>query len=305
MRSEEQAPQTTLSAEVMQKIKRIELRAGHLVNNAFVGGYLSSYKGQGMEWEDVRAYVPGDDVRRIDWKVSAKIGETQIKQYREEREIVVYLLVDVSRSCQFGSQGAAKAERLAELAAALAFCTTRNNDRIGVVFFSHGVEKHIHPGAGKSHIFRLIREILTHNSEQKSRNDLDTKILPAVDFLCKIRKKKTVVFLLSDFLMNDLPDAIKKLSKRYASTLLWIRDALEQSVPSSGIVPVGDAESDEVVWFDFSKPETRYLFAHQRKQAQEKLLELARVNNATLLPLENSDSYIDTVIEFFRKTAKK
>jgi uncharacterized protein (DUF58 family) len=289
---------TALSAEILKKIKRIELRAGHLVNEAFAGSYLSSIRGQGMEFEAVREYVPGDDVRRIDWKVTARLGKTQIKQFREERELVIYLLIDVSSSGRFGSVDVERAERIAELAAALAFCTTKNNDRIGVLFFADGPVHHIPPGGGKGHIFRLIREILTHRAVDGERSAL----LPAVERLIHLRKRQTVVFLLSDLWFDDRDVALERLSARHPTNVFWLRDQLECELPPGGLLPVADLETGETVWIDLSRPETRAKFRELADQRSAETKRLCSRLGARLLCLQNDQGYIDDVLSFFRKS---
>ncbi len=286
----------SISAEVIKKIRRIELRAGHLVDDAFSGGYLSAIKGQGMEFEDVRAYVPGDDVRRIDWKVTARLGQTQIKQFREEREMVVYLLIDVSASGLFGSVDVDRSERLAELAAALAFCTTRNNDKVGVLFFSDDVEKHIPPGSGQAHIFRLIREILTHEPRQVRQ----TRLMPVAERLIHLRKRKTVVFLLSDLWTPDFEKATERLAARHTLSVFWMRDRLELSWPTAGLLPVVDAETGESAWIDLSSATKRQRFAEEMQRRDESISGHFRRNKVGLARLMNDEAYLDQVISFFR-----
>lgn len=290
----------SLPAEVLKKIRRIELRAGHLVNEAFAGSYLSSIRGQGMEFEAVREYVPGDDVRRIDWKVTARLGKTQIKQFREERELVIYLLIDVSGSGRFGSVDVERAERIAELAAALAFCTTRNNDRIGVLFFADRVLQHIPPGAGKGHIFRLIREILTHRSAIGERSAL----LPAVERLIHLRKRQTVVFLISDLWFDDCDTALERLSARHPTNVFWLRDRLECELPAAGLLPVADVETGETVWIDLSRVKTRAAFQELAERRHTEKEKLCNKLGAGFLSLPNDERYLDNVLAFFRRSAQ-
>jgi uncharacterized protein (DUF58 family) len=294
-----------LSPEVLKKIRRIEMRAGHLVNESFSGGYLSAFKGQGMEWEDVRAYVPGDDVRRIDWKVTARLGETQVKQYREERENVVYLLIDTSHSGLLASTGMGnlRIDLLAELAAALAFCATKSNDRLGVLFFDSKVTKHIPPGAGRNHVFRVIREILLHGSlaagEASFKGPRLTQLLPAAEHLCRLRKKRTVVFVLSDLLLDDLAPAIERMSSRHMVRVFWMRDRLECAVPQAGLIPFFDAESGESSWIDCSRSASRESFAQAMAARESEIRKVVERSRAKLLVLPSDPSYIDQVIMFF------
>lgn len=290
----------SLSADILKKIRRIELRAGHLVNESFAGSYLSSIRGQGMEFETVREYVPGDDVRRIDWKVTARLGKTQIKQFREERELVIYLLIDVSGSGRFGSVDVERSERVAELAAALAFCTTRNNDRIGVLFFADRVLQHIPPGAGKGHIFRLIREILTHRPADGG----GSLLLPAVDQLIHLRKRQTVVFVISDLWLEDCDMALERLSTRHPTNVLWLRDRLECELPSAGLLPVADLETGETVWIDLSRENRLANFQELSHRRCTEMERLCKRLGARLLSLSNDERYIDSVLSFFRRSAQ-
>jgi uncharacterized protein (DUF58 family) len=294
-----------LSPETLKKIKRIELKAGHLVNDAFSGGYLSSFKGQGMEWEDVRMYVPGDDVRRIDWKVTAKTGDTQIKQFREEREMVVYLLVDVSGSGLFGSKDALRSDRIAELAAAIAFCTTRNNDKIGVLFFSDKVQKHTPPGSGLAHIFRVIREILAFEAgaSQTATGRADsfgTHIMPVVERLCHLRKKRTVVFVISDFWMPDIEAGLRQLSVRHSVQLLWLRDALEKKLPAGGLLPVEDSETKQRMWIDLSSSAKRNAYFEVMGQHAAELSQMARKHRCKMVELSNDEGCMDQLVKHFK-----
>lgn len=295
-----------LSPELIKKIRRIELRAGHLVNEAFSGGYLSTFKGQGMEWEDVRAYVPGDDVRRIDWKVTARLGETQIKQYREERENVIFLLIDVSRSGLFGTSGATRMELLAELAAALAYCAARSHDRLGVLFFSEIGLRHIAPGSGRAHVFKVIRDILLAGgselaltSAQASFSGAPTLMLPAAERLCHLRKRRTVVFVLSDLWVPDLEEALDRMRLRHQVTLFWMRDQRELSLPPAGLVPVCDAESGVAGWIDLSRPADLSRFRECVARRDEEMSRLAHRCNVPLVRLLSNADYIDEVIKFF------
>jgi uncharacterized protein (DUF58 family) len=299
-----------LSQDVLKKIRRIELRAGHLVDEAFSGGYLSTFKGQGMEWEDVRGYVPGDDVRRIDWKVTARLGETQVKQYREERENVVYLLIDVSRSCFFGSTDQLRIERLAELAAALAFCTTRGNDKLGVLFFADDVVHHIPPGSGRSHIFKVIREILTstagfagtEGSFSTQTTGSRTRMLPVTEYLCRMRKRRTVVFVLSDFWFSDFETSIGQLARRHSVRLFMMRDRLERRLPQGGLIPVRDLESGRFSWVDLSSSRARDKFEQLMSENVDALQRLALRFRLPVVSLQNDDGYLDEVVRSFRPT---
>lgn len=231
-----------LSNELIAKIRAIQFRAGHLVTNALSGEYISAFKGQGMEFDEVREYVPGDDVRSIDWNVTARMNQPFVKVFREEREMTMMLLVDVSASQGFGTTGRNKFEVAAELAAILAFLATKNNDKVGLIIFSDHVEHFIPAKKGRGHIWRIIREVLSHE-----RRGTNTQIQKPLELLASVQKKRSSVFLISDFLTQDMSylNTMRLVARRHDLVCVQMIDPSESQLPDAGLIEVMDAESGE------------------------------------------------------------
>jgi len=286
-----------LSKEIIAQIRRIQLKAGHLVTDALAGEYSSAFKGLGIELEKVREYLEGDDVRAIDWNVTARMNSPFVKIYKEERELTVMLMVDVSASLRFGTTGRFKSEIAAELAAILAFLATKNNDKVGLILFSDHVEQYIPPEKGRAHIWRLIRSILTHNSTSSA----GTSLKNACDFLGRIAKRKTMCFLLSDFYCDDFEKNLSQLSRRHDLICVGIHDRKEKIFNNCGLISLCDAESQEEIVLDTGSSSFRAFFEEERKKEIENLLKNLRKNKVDYFEISTEESPIKPLVHYIRK----
>ena len=291
-----------LTTELMNKIRRIEIRTRRLVNDSFAGEYHSIFRGRGMEFDEVRPYLPGDEVRTIDWNVTARTGQPYVKRYVEERELTVMLLVDASGSGDFGSEGKFKRELAAEIASVLSFSATTNKDKVGLMIFTDKVELHIPPRKGRRHVLRLIRELLAFEPEGDG-----TDIKLALDSINQILKRRSIVFLVSDFLAE--PESYKKslhmTNRKHDVIAVDLHDPLETDIANVGLLALEDAESDEVVWVDTSDPAWRKSFAQQTDRfgaAKNKVLANAGVDQVRI---HTDQDYVKALTLFFQKRAKR
>lgn len=250
-----------ISKELLKKIQQVEIHTRRLVNDAFVGEYHSVFKGRGMEFEEVREYQPGDEIRTIDWNVTARIGRPFVKRFVEERELTVMLLVDVSASGNFGSIKQLKNEVAVEICALLAFSAIKNNDKVGLIMFTDTVEKFIPPKKGQKHVLRVIRELLCLKPKGKGTN-----IPAALEYLNKISSRRTISFVVSDFIENDYIHALRIANKKHDMIAITIVDPREMELPNVGFVELKDAETGEIVLVDTASALTRKRFqaAHNR-----------------------------------------
>ena len=265
-------PDQEFTREILRKVRQIEIRSNRLVSEALAGSYHSAFKGQGIDFEEVREYQAGDEVRSIDWNVTAKMGTPFIKQYREERELTILLAIDVSESGSFGSTQCSKRERLAELAALLAFSANKNGDKVGLLLFSDQVEKYLPPNKGQKHVLRILREVLFHSNGSKG-----TDLNEGLRFINQVMRRRAVVFLLSDFIIPEYEsteESVEDLFKELASTrrkhdlvCARIHDPCELEIPNVGIVRLEDAETGEIITIDTSRSNFRQEYA----RTQEKL----------------------------------
>lgn len=286
--------------EILKKVKRIEISTRGLVNQVFSGEYHSVFKGRGMEFAEVREYQIGDDIRNIDWNVTARSGHPYVKVFDEERELTVMLLVDVSSSGNFGTIIQMKGEVAAELCAVLAFSAIKNNDKVGLMIFSDKIEKFIPPRKGKQHVLRVIREILYFKPEE-SRTDLNV----ALEYLSRVIKRKSIVFLISDFLTENYEKSLQVANKKHDIIAIDIIDPREVEMPSVGLLELEDAETGETVMVDTSNPAIRGSFYSQSKEereTREKFFKSIGVDNITI----NTDrSYVEPITKFFRMRARR
>lgn len=283
-----------LSPEIIIKIKKIHIKSGRLVNTMMAGQYKSVFRGSGIEFEEVREYCPGDEVKSIDWKVSARLGRPFIKRYREERELIVFLLVDMSASGCFGTTENLKKETAAEIASILAFNAIRNNDKVGAILFTDRVEKYIPPKKGSAHVWRLIKEIFTFEPEYKG-----TDIRNAIGYLGRVCRKKTVSFLISDFLTQNYSQQLKLASKKHELIGVLLSDPGEFFLPEAGILCVQDFETGERFYFDASDKKTRHIFEKQKKNEYQKSLETLRAYNIDCIEVNTADSAADALTKYF------
>ena len=287
--------------ELLKKVRRIQITTKHAVNDVFAGQYHSTFKGRGMEFDEVREYVPGDDIRSIDWNVTARTGAPHIKKFVEEREMTVMLVVDVSASNLFGSGTQLKRDLAAEVAAVLAFSAIRNNDRIGLILFAEEVEKYIPPKKGTRHVLRLVREMLAHKPQGKG-----TRIAPALDYLNHVSTRKNVTFLISDFIFNDEYEKLLKITaRRHDFISVVIGDKREIAWPDVGIVNWHDAETGEQVLVDTSSRRVREQLALEQTRRSETIDDLHRKAGIDTIRLFAGEPYDKQFIKFFRQRAQR
>jgi uncharacterized protein (DUF58 family) len=291
---------TMIPKEVLKKVKRIEMSTRGLVNEIFSGEYHSVFKGRGMEFSEVREYQIGDDIRTIDWNVSARMGHPYVKVFEEERELTVMLVVDVSSSGNFGTTSQMKGEIAAELCAVLAFSAIKNNDKVGLIIFSDKIEKFIAPRKGKKHVLRVIREILYYKPED-SQTDLNV----ALEYLSKVIRRRSIVFLISDFLTEDYEKALQVANKKHDVIAIEIIDPREVELPDVGFIELEDAETGETVLIDTSNTGVRSGFFSQSsgdREEREKFFKSIGVDNINVY---TDRSYIDPITKFFRMRARR
>ena len=286
--------------ETLKKIRRIEIRTRRSVNDVFAGRYHSVFKGQGMEFQEVREYVPGDDVRSIDWNVTARTGTPHVKKFTEERELTVMLLVDVSASNLFGSTAQLKRDLAAEVAAVLAFSAIANHDRVGLILFSDRVEKHVPPGKGTSHVLRVVSEIL--NARPVSpKTDLE----PALRYLNHVVRRRCVAFLVSDFVAPPCDSLLRVSARRHDLVGIVVGDKRESALPAVGFVDFADAETGRRILVDTSHPPVRRaLLARQTERRQSLLRTLARARSDAI-ELNAGEPYARELVRFFRRREKR
>ena len=286
--------------QILQKVKRIEIRTRGLVNELFGGEYHSVFKGRGMTFSEVREYQPGDDIRLIDWNVTARNGSPFVKIFEEERELIVYLLVDVSASGEFGSVQQLKRDMGAEIAAVLGFSAIKNNDKVGLILFSDDIEKYVPPKKGKSHVLRVIRELLYVKPQRTG-----TSIKKALDFLLKVAKRRSVVFILSDFLDDDYWTSLKIVNRKHDLIGIRLYDPAETEIPEFGLAKVEDPETGEAFWIDSSSKEARDRLKKEIIHKTESFKKKTIKTGLDLIPISTDQDYVDPLMSFFRLREKR
>jgi uncharacterized protein (DUF58 family) len=287
-------------AEILKKIRALEIKTRGLVETAFAGDYHSVFKGRGMNFEDVREYQPGDEIRAIDWNVTARMGTAFVKKFTEERELSVMLIVDVSASGNFGSSSQSKRELAAELACLIAFSAIRNNDKVGLLLFTDQVELFIPPKKGRSHTLRLIREILFF---QPASRGTDPAL--ALDYLNKIVTRRSVVFFISDFQAPDFSRALAVTGRRHDFIAVQIHDEREMVFPNIGIITLEDAETGEQIEINTADRATRTRFADLAQKQSADLLHTLRRNNIDTIALRTGDDYLPALRSFFKQRERR
>jgi uncharacterized protein (DUF58 family) len=287
--------------ELIKKVRKIEIKTKGLSNQIFSGEYHSAFKGRGMAFSEVRGYAVGDEIRTIDWNVTARFNEPFVKVFEEERELTVMLLVDVSASGMFGTRNQLKRETITELCAVLAFSAVSNNDRIGLVLFSDHMEKYISPKKGKSHILRIIRELI--NFEPQGR---ETNIGEGLKYFSKMVKKKSIAFILSDFLVpltedkkSNLSDALKIASRRHDVVALKVQDKADSNLPDIGIAHLYDLETGEGKWVNTSSKKVREKFKARSAERDETLRQLFRRSKTDFAEILTDEGYIKPLMNLF------
>jgi uncharacterized protein (DUF58 family) len=288
------------TAEILKKIKTLEIKTRGLVETAFAGDYHSVFKGRGMNFEDVREYQPGDEIRAIDWNVTARLGTAFVKKFTEERELTVMLIVDVSASGNFGSSAQSKRELAAEVACLLAFSAIRNNDKVGLILFSDRVELFIPPKKGRSHTLRLIREILFFQPQ-----GCGTDPALALDYLNKIVTRRAVVFFISDFQAPDFSHALAVSGRRHDFIAVHIEDEREEVLPNIGIITLEDAETGEQIEINTADRTTRKRFAELAEDKKTELARTLRRNNIDAIALRTGKDYLPALRSFFKQRERR
>lgn len=286
--------------EILKKVKRIEITTRGMVNDVFSGEYHSVFKGRGMEFSEVREYQMGDDIRTIDWNVTARMGHPYVKVFEEERELTVMLVVDVSSSGDFGTYERMKGEIAIEICALLAFSAIKNNDKVGLIIFTDKIEKFIPPKKGKSHVLRVLRELLYHKPQGTK-----TDIAEALEYLNRITKRRSVVFLVSDFINKGYEKALQIANRRHDIVAITVTDPRELELPDVGFIELEDAESGEVVLVDTSYSEVRSLYSTKSAQDIMRRNKLFKSINVDHIDIQTDKPYVEPLIKFFRMRAKR
>ena len=286
--------------ELLKKIQQIQIHTRRLVNEAFVGEYHSVFKGRGMEFDEVREYQPGDEIRTIDWNVTARMGRPFIKRYVEERELTVMLLVDVSASGNFGSIKHLKNEVATEICAILAFSAIKNNDKVGMIMFTDKIEKFIPPKKGPKHVLRVIRELLCSQPTGKGTN-----ISVALEYLNKITHRRTISFVVSDFIANDYSHAVRIANKRHDMIAITIADPREQELPNVGFIELRDAESGEILLLDTADSLARKEFGALNNRRMQEQSRLFRSMGVDEILINTNRHHVEPIVRFFRMREKR
>ena len=291
-----------MSKEILKKVRQIEIRTKNIVNDFFGGDYHSNFKGRGMTFSEVREYVPGDDVRSIDWNVTARTGKPHLKIFEEERELSVLILIDVSSSGVFGSKKNLKIDLGVEIAAMLSFSAIKNNDKVGLALFSDKVEKYIPPKKGKKHVLRLITDIVNHDFENSNKR---TSIKTAIDFANKISKRKSIIFLISDFIDDNFWNELKFLNFKHDVIGLQIYDSYERNFPNLGIINIHDSETGENTWIDTTSKKIRDKFQKNSIEKLNSFSKKCKNIGFDLIQISTDDDYIKFLMQFFRSRANR
>ncbi|MEL1223342.1 MAG: DUF58 domain-containing protein [Candidatus Neomarinimicrobiota bacterium] len=281
-------------------MKQVEIRTRGLVNDLFGGEYHSVFKGRGMAFSEVREYQPGDDIRLIDWNVTARNGSPFIKIFEEERELTVYLLVDISKSGEFGSQNQLKQEIGAEIASVLGFSAIKNNDKVGLILFSNDIEKYVVPKKGKSHVLRVIRELL-YNEPKGNK----TSIKIVLDYLLKVAKRKSVVFLISDFIDDNYWSSLKIVNRKHDLIGIRLFDPAEKLLPDLGVIKVRDPESGSSFWIDTSNRAEMEKLKTRINSDFDAFNKQAKKIGFDIISVSTNGDFVDPLISLFRKRDKR
>ncbi|MCF6238473.1 MAG: DUF58 domain-containing protein [Candidatus Marinimicrobia bacterium] len=289
-----------LNRDLIKKVKKIELSTRHLVNEVFGGEYHSVFKGRGMEFAEVREYTPGDEIRTIDWNVSARTGVPYIKLFEEERELTVMIMVDASASGAFGTKGQMKRNLAAELSAVLAFSAVKNNDKVGLIIFTDQVEKYIPPRKGRSHVLRVIREVLDYEPQHQG-----TSVNTALEFMSRVLRKRSVIFMISDFLDTQYEKSIKQASRRHDMLSFHLQDPWELELPNLGLVQMHDGETGQTALVNTAKASLRKAYNQHNQRRFTDLQSFFKSSGLDYLPIRTDVPYVDSLINFFRKRATR
>jgi uncharacterized protein (DUF58 family) len=289
-----------LPKDVLKKIRKIEISTRRVVNETLSGQYHSVFKGRGMAFDEVRQYQPGDEIRAIDWNVTARMNDAYVKVFTEERELTVMLLVDLSGSQDFGTREKTKGEQAAELAALVAFSAISNNDRVGLILFTDRVERFVPPKKGRKHALRVISDVLTFKPAHR-RTDLRA----GLDYLNQVNKRKTVCFLVSDFIADGYERALRVAARRHDLIAIALRDPLERELPPLGLALVEDPETGERLHVDLSDPSVRGAFAQEIERRRSERKKLFSKLDMDQVEITVGDEFVKPLVAFFRMRAKR
>ena len=284
-----------LSKEILKKVRKIQYKISRISNEMISGQYTSVFKGAGIEFDEVREYIPGDDIRSIDWNVTARSGVPYIKRFAEERELTVMLVIDLSGSQRFGSVESLKSELAAEISALLAFLAIKNNDKVGLLIFTDTCEKYLPAQKGRRHVLRVIREILGYQP-----SGTGTKIEEALKFVNKVLKQRSIIFLVSDFKDDNFEKIMGSVARRHDLVAVRLRDPKESDLPGLGLVEFRDNENGRVVLVDTSSDEVRKMVRNEAEHRNESLVRLFRRNKVDLIDIQTDRSYLEPIQRFFK-----
>lgn len=286
--------------EIIKKIRRIQITTSRKVTDVFAGQYQSVFKGMGIEFDEVREYIPGDEIRAIDWNVTARMGKPFVKQFIEERELTIMLLLDVSKSCRFGTGDHLKSELAAEVCSALAFSAIRNNDKVGMITFTDRVETFVPPRKGVKHVLRVIREALYNKPE-----GITTDINAALEYLSGVMTRKAIVFVVSDFVSPDFKKMLSITNKRHDVIAVNISDPAEEDLPDAGIVKMHDAEAGYDIEVDTSSKSARAYYKERAIKAALEKKKVFRSAKVDSIDLSTGSSYVEPLIKFFKMRERR
>jgi uncharacterized protein (DUF58 family) len=289
-----------ITEDLARRVREIEIVARRMADEAMAGEYHSVFKGRGMEFDEVRPYAEGDDVRTIDWNVTARTGFPHVKRFVEERELTVVLAVDASGSLDFGTRGRMKGEMAVEVCALLAFAAIRNNDRVGLLIFTDEIELYLPPKRGRRHVLRVIRELLGFRRRRRG-----TDLAGALEYLRRLHRRKAVIFCLSDFLEEGIETPLKLLSMHHDLIPIVLRDRREETLPRAGLLEIEDAETGETVVIDTSSGRVRRAFEEQRRDARQRRVAMLRRLDVDSVELETGEDYVPPIVRLFRRRARQ
>ncbi len=295
----DEAPERSV-AEVLKRVRRVEITTRRLVNNVFSGEYHSVFKGQGMEFDRVREYQPGDDIRTIDWNVTARMGAPYVKRFMEERELVVMFLLDVSASGRFGSADKTKIDTAAEICAVLAFSAIQNHDKVGAIVFTDGIEEFIPPDKGRRHVLHVIREVMFYEPRGHRTN-----VAVALDYLLRVSKRRAIVFVVSDFLSDDFSRPLAMAARKHDVVAIWLTDPREERLERGGLVRVWDQERQIERMIDVGSARARARFAEHARRRDGELRALFRKSGVDCVRVEGGQDYMVPLSVFFKSRAKR
>jgi uncharacterized protein (DUF58 family) len=282
--------------ELLQKVRRIEIKTKGLSKQIFSGEYNSAFKGKGMSFSEVRSYQYGDDVRNIDWNVTARTGEPHVKIFEEERELTVMLLLDLSGSSFFGTKNGFKSDILLEISALLSFSAINNNDKVGAIIFTDRIEKFIPPKKGKQHILYIIRELINIQPAGKKTN-----IGNALRYFSNVIKRRSICFLITDFMDEDYQTSLKVASRKHDLIAIRLFDPMEEKLPQAGILPIIDNETGKKIWLDTSSPLVQRKFNEEGRKKMNYLEKVIRSSQANLVTISTNSDYVKILMDFFQK----